>query len=128
MTQVVSRTRARDAQWALVFCESCPRPFTVKARAARAIRAGTRTALCESCVLERRQENLRRAREARAGQQAELPEPDADGKRPLRVTSEMRVFWWFQFSDAEIVEMAEDMWGPRSKWDESWRDGYHFDP
>lgn len=91
--------RARDAEWVLLFCEDCGRPFHLTARQGRAIRAEKRSARCRAC---------RRV------------------TRTTEVRDEHYAYWLERFSLAEIVEMAEWSWGDVDTWTSSWRDGIVF--
>lgn len=92
--------RPWEDRCAIIMCEDCGRVFSVRARAERAIRRGERTAKCHMC---------------RRGV-------------PLVVDDVMRAFWLSLYTMAELVEIAEASWGPRSDWPESWRKGFTFVP
>lgn len=92
--------RARDAEWVLLLCEDCGRPFHLTARQGRAIRAEKRSARCRSC---------RRV------------------VKQVVVSSEHYEFWLSRFTMSELVEIAEWAWGDVDTWKPGWRDGIVFD-
>lgn len=80
----------RQDKAALVSCFDCGRIYSVTARRARQIRAGDGVPRCDSCR--------------------------SSAAVRVNVTDAHREFWQERFTETEIVEMAEAIWGPRSQW------------
>jgi hypothetical protein len=95
-----NRDRSYEQRAALIECIICHRIFSVRMRAARAIKAGQRKPVCHLCA----------------------------GGVVVVVDDAMRSFWLEQFTMDEIRQIGEWAWGPVAKWDPSWRDGTGFMP
>lgn len=80
---------------AIVLCSGCGRQYSISARREREIRQGGKgKPTCKDC---------------RFG-----------GKLVIEVTDLHRRWWRAQYTEAEIVNLAEDMFGPMSEWTPGW--------
>ena len=102
--------RERDHRVTIHSCSVCGRVFSAKARVSRDITARRRASLCD----------------VHREQQRAMPD------EPVEQTVEWvpwahRQWWLRRFPISEIVEMAEQIWGPRERWDPDWALWFEFE-
>lgn len=88
MTLEIGRAQLAEGVRVLVACQFCGSPYGVSPRTFRGMRQERRLPTCRTCRTP----------------------------RVVFVTDAHRHFWLDRFTIREIVEMAEEMWGPRDKW------------
>lgn len=88
MALEVGRVRLAEGVRVLVACSSCGCVYGISPRTARGMKQAIRLPICHLC---------------RVG-------------RPIEVTDEMRDWWLARYSLADVVRIAEEMFGPRERW------------
>ena len=86
--------------WVKLACVSCGGMYDISERSERRRRVGQRSSLCPHCSRRR---------------------------RDLVVSQAMMDWWRQQYTDEEVVELAEQVWGDVSTWDPAWRNGFAFE-